>query len=152
MKFSDFMCMDAIQPELNAYDKEGVIRELTGALVGAGELENDEHENVVQRIMERERLGTTGIGRGIAVPHAKHDGVSRTVGTVGVSAEGGDFESLEGAHVRLFFLLVSPPDQSERHLQVLETISRNLRNDTFCNFLTQSKTVDEIRQVLEDTD
>ena len=71
---------------------------------------------------------------------------------MGVSADGVDFESLDGAHVRLFFLLVSPPDQSERHLQVLETISRNLRNDTFCNFLTQSKTVDEIRQVLEDTD
>jgi len=152
MKFNDFVCMEAIQPKLTSFDKEGVIRELTGALVAAGEIDDGEHENIVQRILERERLGTTGIGRGIAVPHAKHEGVARTVGTVGLSLDGVDFEALDGAHVRLFFLLVSPPDQSERHLKVLETISRNLRDDMFCNFLIQSTTVDEVRQVLQDTD
>ena len=68
------------------------------------------------------------------------------------SSDGVDFEALDGAHVRLFFLLVSPPDQSERHLKVLETISRNLRDDMFCNFLFQSTTIDEVRQVLDDTD
>ena len=152
MKFTDFVCMEAIQPNLAAFDKESIIRELTGALVAAGAMDDQEHENIVQRILERERLGTTGIGRGIAVPHAKHDGVERTVGTVGISQDGVDFESLDGAHVRVVFLLISPPDQSERHLQVLETISRYLHDDIFCKFLTQSTTADEVRQVLEDMD
>ena len=152
MKFTDFVCMEAIQPNLAAFDKEGIIRELTGALVAAGAMDDQGHENIVQRILERERLGTTGIGRGVAVPHAKHDGVERTVGTVGISQDGVDFESLDGAHVRVIFLLISPTDQSERHLQVLETISSNLRDDMFCKFLTQSTTADEIRQVLEDID
>lgn len=152
MIFSDFVCMEAIQLQLTALDKEGVIRELTGALVSAGEIDKQEHENIVQRILERERLGTTGIGGGVAVPHAKHTGVTHTIGTIGVSQTGIDFKSLDGAHVRVFFLLVSPPDHSEQHLQVLETVSRHLRDATFCNFLTQSTTVDEVRQVLEDSE
>lgn len=152
MKFTDFVCMEAIRPQLAAFDKEGVIRELMGALVAAGAIDDQEHENIVLQILERERLGTTGIGRGVAVPHAKHDGAERTVGIVGISQDGVDFESLDGAHVRVVFLLISPPDQSEQHLRVLETISRYFRDDMFCKFLTQSTTADEVRQVLEDMD
>ena len=87
MIFSDFVCMEAIQLQLTALDKEGVIRELTGAVVSAGEIDKQEHENIVQRILERERLGTTGIGGGVAVPHAKHIGVTHTIGTIGVSQQ-----------------------------------------------------------------
>ena len=152
MKFSEFVSVEAIKPKLAAADKEGVIRELIEALVTAGEIENDEQDNVIQRILEREQLGTTGIGRGIAVPHAKHAGVARTVGTVGVSTDGIAFNSLDGAPVNVVFLLVSPPDQSERHLKVLEKISRHLRDETFCRFLTQSKSIEDIRQVLVDAE
>ena len=86
------------------------------------------------------------------MPHAKHAGVERTVGTVGVSTDGIAFDSLDGAPVNVVFLLVSPSEQSERHLKVLEKISRHLRDETFCRFLTQSKSVEDIRQVLVDAE
>src|SRR5687768_2506984 len=111
MKFSDFVCAGAIRAELNADDKEGAIRELVGALVEANALQGDEKENIVKAIMKREELGSTGIGRGVAVPHTKHSSVEKLVGTVGVSGVGVDFLSLDGEKVQLFFLLVSPPDR-----------------------------------------
>jgi hypothetical protein len=88
MKFSDFVCGPAIRAELNADDKEGAIRELVGALVEANALQEGEKENIVKAIMKREELGSTGIGRGVAVPHTKHSSVEKLVGTVGVSATG----------------------------------------------------------------
>lgn len=152
MKFADFISDIAIQPKLAAVDKEGAIRELIGGLCNAGEIDTDQQENVVACILEREQLGTTGIGRGIAVPHTKHNSVMRTVGTVGVSTDGVAFDSLDGNPVKVLFLLVSPPDQSERHLKVLEKISRHLREDMFCRFLIQSKTIEDVQQVLTDVD
>lgn len=75
MKFSDFVASDAIKSELGSTDKEGVIRELVESLVEAGKLPKDEQENIVQAVLKREELGSTGIGRGIAVPHTKHPSV-----------------------------------------------------------------------------
>ncbi len=99
--------------------------------------------------MERDKMGTTGIGNGVAVPHAKHPAVSRTVGTIGLSSQG---VALDGGAVHVLFLLLSPPDQSEHHLRLLENISRHLRENLFCRFLKQARTDTEIRQVLEDVD
>ncbi|HRF02193.1 MAG TPA: PTS sugar transporter subunit IIA [Pirellulaceae bacterium] len=152
MKFCDFVKPEAIRAEITASDKEGVIRELVGSLVSAGMIAADSSESIVEAIMKREELGSTGIGRGIAVPHTKHPTVERLVGTVGVSQDGVDFKSLDGEKVQLFFLLVSPPDRPGDHLRALENISRQLRDDTFCRFLKQSKTSDDIRQLLEEAD
>ncbi len=152
MKFADFVCVNAIKAELAAGDKEGVIRELVGALIAAGQIQEAEHDSIVKAIMKREELGSTGIGRGVAVPHTKHPSVDRLIGTVGVSQEGIDFQSLDGEKVQLFFLLVSPPDRPGDHLRALENISRQLRDDTFCRFLKQAKTSDDIRQLLEESD
>jgi len=152
MKFSDFVIVEAIQPNLVAIDKEGAIRELTGALVEAGQVDEEHAEAVFDTIIEREQLGSTGIGRGIAIPHAKHAGVKRPVGTVGVSREGVEFNSLDGDRVHLIFTLISPPEQSANHLAVLEYVSRQLRNDLFCKVLKESKTASDIRQILEEVD
>ncbi len=152
MKFCDFVKPEAIRAEITASDKEGVIRELVGSLVSAGMIAADSSDSIVEAIMKREELGSTGIGRGIAVPHTKHPTVERLVGTVGVSQDGVDFKSLDGEKVQLFFLLVSPPDRPGDHLRALENISRQLRDDTFCRFLKQSKTSDDIRQLLEEAD
>lgn len=152
MKFADFVCVNAIKSELAAGDKESVIRELVGALIAAGQIQEAEHDSIVKAIMKREELGSTGIGRGVAVPHTKHPSVDRLIGTVGVSQEGIDFQSLDGEKVQLFFLLVSPPDRPGDHLRALENISRQLRDDTFCRFLKQSKSADDIRQLLEESD
>ncbi len=152
MKFADFISSEAIRPDLTSDDKDTVIRELTAALVESGDIPEDELESIIKAIMKREELGSTGIGRGIAVPHSKHPSVERLVGTVGVSADGVDFNSLDGEKVQLFFLLISPPDRPGDHLRALENISRQLRDETFCRFLKQSKTSDDIWELLEEAD
>lgn len=152
MKFADFVCTAAIKPRLDAENKSGVIAELVGSLVAAGQLTDDDRDEIFQAIMKREELGSTGIGRGVAVPHTKHPVVDRLVGTVGVSADGIDFNSLDGENVQLFFLLISPPDRPGDHLRALENITRQLRDEMFLKFLKKSKTAEEITQLLEEAD
>ena len=152
MKFADFISREAIRAELRADDKEGVIREMIQALLEAGKIETSEFESIVRAILKREELGSTGIGRGVAVPHTKHPSVDRLIGTVAVSREGVDFNSLDGERVQLFFLLISPPDRPGDHLRALENISRQLRDDTFCRFLKKAKSAGEIEQLLDEAD
>ena len=152
MKFADSITINAIQADVQAIDKEGVIKELVDSLVKAEAVKEDEKDSIIKAVMKREELGSTGIGKGVAVPHTKHPSVEKLVGTVGVSVEGVDFNSLDGERVNLFFLLVSPPDRPGDHLRALENISRQLRDDTFCRFLKQSKTAEDIIQLLEEAD
>jgi mannitol/fructose-specific phosphotransferase system IIA component (Ntr-type) len=152
MKFADFICVDAIQSQLSSEDKDSVIREMVGALVKAERISAEDSEDIVKAIIKREELGSTGIGRGVAVPHTKHPSVEKLVGTVGVSSDGVDFDSLDGEKVQLLFLLVSPPDRPGDHLRALENISRQLRDDMFCKFLKQSKTNEDIGQLLSEAD
>jgi PTS system fructose-specific IIA component/PTS system nitrogen regulatory IIA component len=152
MKFADFVHVDAIRANLSAEDKESIIRELVQGLAAAGKVKAGEADGIVAAIMKREELGSTGIGRGVAVPHTKHPSVERLVGTVGVSHDGVDFNSLDGEKVQLFFLLVSPPDRPGDHLRALENISRQLRDDTFCRFLKLAKSPADIFQLLEEAD
>jgi PTS system fructose-specific IIA component/PTS system nitrogen regulatory IIA component len=152
MKFSDFVSAKSIQAVLTSSTKETVIAELVDALVTAGNIKAVDRDDIIKAIMKREELGSTGIGRGIAVPHTKHAGVDRLVGTVGVSSDGIEFDSLDGQKAQLFFLLVSPPDRPGDHLRALENISRQLRDDTFCRFLKQSKNTEDIMQLLEEAD
>jgi PTS system fructose-specific IIA component/PTS system nitrogen regulatory IIA component len=152
MKFADFISIKAISAEIAAADKESVITELVQSLLDAGEVSAGDKDDIIAAILKREELGSTGIGRGVAVPHTKHSSVQKLVGTVGVSAEGVDFNSLDGEKVQLFFLLVSPPERPGDHLRALENISRQLRDDTFCRFLKQSKTTEDIRQLLDEAD
>ena len=119
MKFADFICPEAILADLAAVDKEGAIREMVKSLQDAGKIEAGESESIVKAILKREELGSTGIGRGVAVPHTKHPSVDRLVGTVAVSRQGVDFTSLDGETVHLFFLLISPPDRPGDHLRAL---------------------------------
>jgi PTS system fructose-specific IIA component/PTS system nitrogen regulatory IIA component len=152
MKFSDFVCAAAIRPQLSADDKSGVIGELVESLLEAGRIAEQEKDDIIRAIMKREELGSTGIGRGVAVPHTKHPSVDKLVGTVGVSVDGVDFDSLDGEKVHLLFLLISPPDRPGDHLRALENISRQLRDDTFCRFLKQSKSPEDVWQLLEEGD
>lgn len=152
MKFADFVNPKTIRANLDATDKEGVIRELVQAVLDGGGIKKDEFESIVKAILKREELGSTGIGRGVAVPHTKHPSVDHLVGTVAVSTEGVDFSSLDGEKVYLFFLLISPPDRPGDHLRALENISRQLRDDTFCRFLKQSESVEDIKQLLDEAD
>ncbi len=152
MKFADFINVESIRADLTASNKEAVIREMVGALAEAGQIAGDDLEGIIKAIIKREELGSTGIGRGVAVPHTKHPSVDRLVGTVAVSHGGVDFNSLDGEKVQLFFLLVSPPDRPGDHLRALENISRQLRDGMFCKFLKQAKSAQDVQQLLEEAD
>lgn len=152
MKFSDFVERKAVKADLTAHTKEGVIRALVQSLLDAGKIAPAEQEGIIKAILKREELGSTGIGRGVAVPHTKHPSVKQLVGAVAVSHEGVDFDSLDGEKVYLFFMLISPPDRPGDHLRALENVSRQLRDDSFCKFLKQAKTAEEILHLLDEAD
>jgi mannitol/fructose-specific phosphotransferase system IIA component (Ntr-type) len=152
MKLSDFVIREAVLPDVAASTKEEVIREMVASLRTDGHVKNGDEEGVVKAILKREEQGTTGIGRGVAVPHTKHASASRLIGTVALSRKGIDFQSLDGEPVHILFLLVSPSDRPGDHLRALETISRHLRTDVFIRFLRQATTREKVWEVLDDAD
>src|SRR5688572_21645207 len=101
MKFVDFVNRNAIRTNVEADTKEEVIRAMASSLLEAGKVAADQYESIVEAILKREELGSTGIGRGVAVPHTKHASVHELVGAVAVSDEGVDFDSLDGEKVHL---------------------------------------------------
>ena len=148
----DFLVRDALIPALAATTRDGAIRELVGALQQAGYFRPPEVDQVVGEILRREGLGSTGIGRGVAIPHSRHEGLPRLIGTLGLSPAGIPFDSIDGQDVRMIFLLVSRPDQPGPHLHALETIVRVTESDEFINRLLASTTRDQMWQLIEETD
>ncbi len=152
MKFSEIVVEDSIITDLQAAAKEDAIRRMVSSLRSAGQISADDEDGIVAAILKREELGSTGIGNGIAVPHTKHPSVDKLVATIAIAPEGIDFASLDGESVYILFLLISPPDRPGDHLRALETISRHLRNENFCNFLKQSKSADQVMDLLKEAD
>ena len=150
MRMSDFVVREAISADLTANTKEGIIREMVENLRQAGYFKTSEPEDIVKAILKRELLGSTGIGRGVAIPHAKHPSVERLIGAVGVSRAGVGFESLDGEPVHVFVMLISPNDRPGDHLRALENVSRCLRDDTFVRTLRHATSRDTIWQQLSD--
>jgi len=152
MKLCDFVVADAILPELAASTKEAAIRTMVASLKDSGSIKPEDEDGIVNAILKREELGSTGIGNGVAVPHTKHASVTKLIATVALAGGGVDFASLDGEPVYILFLLVSPPDKPGDHLRALESISRHLRNQNFCKFLRQSKTKDAVLDLLREAD
>jgi mannitol/fructose-specific phosphotransferase system IIA component (Ntr-type) len=150
MRMSDFVIREAVIPELSSNTKEGVIREMVEALRTAGYFKGGEPEDIVKAILKRELLGSTGIGRGVAIPHTKHNSVDRLIGSVALSRAGVAFESLDGEPVHVFVLLISPQDRPGDHLRALENVSRCLRDDGFVRSLRQATTREAIWELLEE--
>ena len=152
MRMSDFVVRDAIVPELTATTKEGVIREMVESLRTAGYFKASEPDDIVRAILKRELLGSTGIGRGVAIPHTKHNSVERLIGTVALSKPGVAFESLDGEPVHVFVLLISPQDRPGDHLRALENVSRSLRDDGFVHSLEKATTRETVWSLLQEAD
>ncbi len=152
MKLCDFVVQAALIPEIALGSKESAIRSMVSALRQAGSIQESDEEGIVAAILKREELGSTGIGRGVAVPHTKHPSVDKLIAAIAVSKEGVDFASLDGEPVFVMFLLVSPPDRPGDHLRGLENISRHLRNDKFCKFLRGAKSAKDIWELLQEAD
>ncbi|HEX8915473.1 MAG TPA: PTS sugar transporter subunit IIA [Humisphaera sp.] len=152
MKLSEFIVSEAIVPELKATDRDGVIKELVASLAAAGAIEDSAVPEVVAALIKREQNGSTGFGKGVAVPHVKHAKVKRMSGTVGRSVGGVDFAALDHQPVYSVVLLLSPENAPQQHLQAMNIVFSNLQKDMFRRFLRQSDTREKIVDLLEEAD
>jgi len=131
MQIMEFLSKKAILTDIKSTKKEEVIKELVDALVAAGEIEKRCRNKLIDALMTRESLGSTAIGQGIAIPHAKSDCVDKLIAAFGLSKKGVDFDSLDGEPAYIFFLLVAPQDSAGPHLKALARISRLLKDKYF---------------------
>ena len=152
MKLMTFISPGAILPELKAGTARDAIDEMVGALVQAKVLPAAQRKKVVEAVLRREKKGTTGFGNGVAVPHAKHDGVKGVIGAVARSSAGLDFAALDSQPVHLLFLLLSNPGEPEQHLKAMEHIFRSIKNDPWPRFMMQAGTHDELMDLLREAD
>lgn len=147
MKLSELLDEENIVPDLKAKDKKGVLEELVDAVITSEP--SIDKQALVKVLLERERLGSTGIGDGVAIPHGKYQGLSQPLISFGRSRDGLDFESMDGQPAHLFFLLVAPENSANVHLKVLATIARILKNSGFRKALMEAPTREDIlRQIL----
>ena len=152
MKLADFVVKDAVIAEMKATDRDGVIRELVEALATAKAVAPGDVNAIVKAIVDREKHGSTGFGKGVAVPHAKHAAVKKRVAAIGRSAVGVDFAALDQSPVFSVVLLLSPDNSPDGHLQAMENIFRHLQDDKFRRWMRQAATKKDILDLLDDAD
>lgn len=152
MKLRDFMVRDALVPQLKSRSRDETIRELVEALSAAGRIMPAHVEDIISKLVERESQGSTGIGKGIAVPHIKHTSISEIVGTIGINGEGIDFNSLDKAPVYSVLLLLSPPNNPDQHLEAMENLFSHLQRDRFRKFLRQASTREALVDLIMEAD
>lgn len=152
MKLSDIMVTDAIVPELKGTTRDEVIVELVEALIRTGSLGNCSLDEATGAVIAREAQATTGIGKGVALPHAKIEGIEGPVGTIGRSSVGIDFSALDSKPVYSVVLLLSSPNGPDEHLQAMETIFKHVQRDMFRKFLRQSETKEAIVDLIHEAD
>ncbi len=152
MKLTDIVLTSAIVTDLEADARDEVIGELVDALVAGGAVDPGSSQALVAKVLERENKGSTGFGKGVAVPHVKHENVEKMIAAIGLSKNGLDFKALDGQPVFSVFLLLSPADKPEEHLQAMEVIFKNLSKETFRHFLRQAVNVEHVTTLLDEAD
>jgi len=152
MKIMDFLKKKAVVCDLRAKEKKAAVRELVDLLVKAGAIKPKEKDSLVKTIMEREALGSTGIGQNIGIPHGKSPNVKELVAAFGLSREGLNFESLDGEPTHIFFLLIAPEESAGPHLKALARISRLLKDKYFREMLKKAKDEKNLIKIIEDED
>jgi len=149
MKILDVLNVDTINVDLKARDKKGILDEL---VTPVAEIAGASQEKLVKVLLERERLGSTGIGGGIGIPHGKLKNLEELILGFGLSRQGVDFESLDNRPTHIFFLLLTPESSTGVHLKMLARISRLLKNDGFKERLMQAEKAQEVIAVIEEED
>jgi mannitol/fructose-specific phosphotransferase system IIA component (Ntr-type) len=152
MKLREFINPEAIIANLKASDRDGAIRELVSSLAERGALPVTAVDEVVTALVKREQNGSTGFGKGVAVPHVKHPKVKQMAGTIGRSEAGIDFAALDHQPVYSIVLLLSPENQPKQHLDAMNIVFSNLQKDMFRKFLRQSATREAIVDLLDEAD
>jgi len=150
MKIVDFVRPELVIEELVSRDKADIIRELADHL--AGHVPGVDRDTLAKVLMERERLASTAIGEGVAIPHGKLDAVGKLVACVGRSTKGVDFESMDGHPTQLFFVLVAPENSTGVHLKALARISRLFKDPSFRTRLIAAPDAAEMYRIIADED
>lgn len=152
MKFVDFVCFGANKPSLGAMDRDGAITELVASLEQAKALPEGMQQELTEAVIKRENEASTGLGRGVAVPHVKHPGIRQMIGVVGLTEVGLDFSALDKQPVYSVILLLSPADNPDSHLQTMEMIFTHLQKEKFRRFLRQCKDQAALEDLLREAD
>lgn len=149
MKILDVLKKESIITDLKSTDKKGVLEELVASVATMADANPEE---MVRVLLDRERLGSTGIGNGIGIPHGKLQGLDKLVLGFGISRKGVDFESMDNRPTYLFFLLITPEDSTGPHLKLLARISKILKNSSFREKLMNASSGDEIFETIREAD
>ncbi len=149
MKILDVLEKEAILVDLQAKDKIGILNELVSP---AARITGIDHNDMVRVLMERERLGSTGIGGGIGIPHGKLKQLDKLVLGFGLSRQGVDFESMDGRPTHLFFLLITPENATDLHLKLLARVSRLLKKESIREKLMNAKSAEEVIATIAEDD
>lgn len=149
MKILEALTHDTILVDLQSKDKMGILEELVAPVAVAAKTKA---ADLVKVLMEREQLGSTGIGGGIGIPHGKLKNLDNLILGFGLSRQGVDFESMDGRPTHIFFLLITPENSTGLHLKLLARISRLLKNEPFKEQLMQARSADDVIAVIEPVD
>jgi len=152
MKLSELIPAEAVKHEMAAVTKREAIRELVQILVACGRIPSEQSGAVLRALMKREERGSTGIGRGIAVPHLLHAAAAKSVGSLGRSSRGVAFHSLDGEPAHLLFLIASPESARDDHVKALQKVSLLARDADMCRFLKRARTDAEMVDLLKEAD
>ena len=152
MKFADFVCFEATVPELQARDREGAIAEIVESLDKAGKLGKGKCKEITRAVIKREKEASTGMGKGVAVPHVKYKLVKDVIAAIGLNSAGIDFSALDKQPVYSVILLISPVDEPDKHLQAMENVFRHLQQEKFRKFLRQCRSRAHVEDLLREAD
>ncbi len=152
MKIMDFLGKNAVITDLKSSKKEDILGELVDALIVGGGIDKRHRNKLVEALMARETLGSTAIGQGVGIPHAKSDCVRELVAGFGLSKKGVNFDSLDGEPVYIFFLLLAPIDSAGPHLKALARVSRLLKDKYFRDSLRQSPDNEAVVRIITQED
>ena len=152
MKLSKIFSLDAFIPQLQADTRDDAIQELLDHLGSSEQLSSQDYKQILQALIEREANGSTGFGKGVAVPHCQHGAVKKTSLAIGCSTLGLDFNALDKAPVYSVLLLLSPADDHDQHLQAMELIFSNLQRPSFRKALRQANNADDVLELITGTE
>lgn len=150
MKVMDLLSKETILFGLKAKDKESAISEMTDALVKLHKLKSS--SEVIELLLQREKLGSTGIGQGVAIPHCRCDMVKEPMALLAISKEGVDFNALDGSPVHILFMLIGSADSAGEHLQIMAKISRILKDKIMRQSLMDTKTAEDVIAIIQKAD
>jgi|SRR3972149_4470463 len=147
MKLTEYFSKKAIVSQLKASDKKGAIKELVQVVKDVYNPSKFQVNDIADDVIKREKLGSTGLGKGVAVPHAKIVELKKVIGAFGRSTDGIDFDAVDGEPVHLIFLILSPTGGTDLHLEALRKIMQAIKRPNFCKFLNSAKGIKDIEDI-----